>query len=72
MFKQLYFFFMLLLAQLIAAGPAPNQPIGGDNPDFGRGGGDRRRDRWTWCRCRRDPWDDRRDDRDDRGGRRDL
>lgn len=70
MFKQICFFFMLLLVQMIAAGPAPTQPINGENPEFGRGRddrddrGDRRRDRWTWCRCvidrrGRDRFDDR-------------
>lgn len=73
MFKQLYFVFMLLLAQLISAGPSPDQPIGGENPDFGRGrdnGRDngRGRDRWTWCRC----VIDRRDRFDDRGREREL
>lgn len=64
----------LLCIQMIAAGPAPEQP-GMNNPEFGRGGRDR--DRWTWCRCRVDRrWDDRGDDRgrgdDNRGGRREL
>lgn len=66
MFKQLYFLLALLLAQLIAAGPAPEQPNSGENPEFGRGR--RSRERWTWCRCIIDRrWDD-----DGRGGRREL
>ena len=68
MFKQFYFLFVFLLAQLISAGPTPDQPIGGgDNPEFGRGRGGNR-DRWTWCRCVIDRrWED-----DGRGGRREL
>ena len=68
MFKQLYVLLALLFVQYIAAGPAPEQPISGDNPGFGREGGRRDRDRWTWCRCMIDRrWDD-----DGRGGRREL
>lgn len=52
----LSFLFLLLSIQMVAAGPAPEQP---NNPEFGRGRGgggdrDRDRDRWTWCRCRID------------------
>lgn len=68
MFKQVYFLLFALLAQMIAAGPAPEQPISGENPEFGRGRGNR--DRWTWCRCiidRRDRWTD-----NGRGGPREL
>lgn len=72
MFKQLYLLLAFLLVQLIAAGPAPEQPtVGDNNPEFGRGRGSggrgRGRDRWTWCRCRVDRWDDGR-----WSGRRDL
>ena len=71
MFKQVYVLLALLLAQLISAGPAPEQPINGENPEFGRGRGGGGRDRWTWCRCVIDRrWED--DGRDGRGGRRDL
>lgn len=51
MFKAIYFLLAAVLAQMIAAGPAPpmENPINGENPEFGRGRGGR--DRWTWCRC---------------------
>ena len=74
MLNRIYLLLTLLLVQLIAAGPAPEQPIGGgNNPEFGRGrGGDR--DRWTWCRCRIDGWwdDGRGSGRGGNGGRREL
>ncbi len=76
MFKQLYFLVAFLLVQLISAGPTPEQPIGENNPEFGRGrGGDDRRDRdrWTWCRCRADNrWDDGRWGGRNRGERGEL
>lgn len=79
MLKQLFLLITFLLFQLISAGPAPEQPIGENNPEFGRGrgGGDegRGRGRWTWCRCRAgDRWDDGRWDGrwDGRGERREL
>jgi hypothetical protein len=69
MFNQIYILLTLLSIQLIAAGPnPPEQPINGENPEFGRGRGGGSRDRWTWCRCIIDRrWDD-----DRRGGRNEL
>ena len=62
MIKQACLLLTVLLVQFVSAGPGPEQPIGENNPEFGRGR-NRDRDRWTWCRCRVDdgPWGGRRE-----------